>query len=143
MVEDNTTLEASGPPGCREQATMPGTPHHLSPLVYLTGTECLSAPLAPCLNTNRPEATGSVSMVFPIPPRPDHRRVPDTLCRKGAMALAKRLERYWHERGYPAARFWAEPIEERFQKIGTSEIYRIKSNLLNGLPPRHRDDGRR
>jgi hypothetical protein len=64
----------------------------------------------------------------------------DTLSQQSAMALAKRLERYWHERGYPAARFWAEPIDERFAKIGTYEIYRVVSNLVNGLPPRYRDE---
>ena len=31
-----------------------------------------------------------------------------------AMRLAKRLEKYWHDQGYPAARFWAEPVDERF-----------------------------
>lgn len=56
------------------------------------------------------------------------------------MALAKRLERYWHEQGFPAARFWAEPIPDRFEKVGTYEIYRVASNLVNGLPPRYRDE---
>jgi hypothetical protein len=55
------------------------------------------------------------------------------------MALAKQLERYWHERGYPAARFWAEPIDERFEKVGTYEIYRVACNLIDGLPPRYLD----
>ena len=64
----------------------------------------------------------------------------DTLSKQGAMALAKRLERYWHDRGCPAARFWAEPIEERFAKVGTYEIYRVVCNLVNGLPPRYRDE---
>jgi hypothetical protein len=63
----------------------------------------------------------------------------DTLNKQGAMALARRLERYWHKRGYPAARFWAEPIAERFAKVGTYEIYRVASNLVNALPPRYRD----
>ena len=62
-----------------------------------------------------------------------------TLSRRGAMALAKRLERFWHDLGYPAARFWAEPISERFAKVGTYEIYRVVCNLVNGLPPRYRD----
>ncbi len=66
----------------------------------------------------------------------------DTLNQQGAMALAKRLERYWHDRGYPAARFWAEPIKERFAKVGTYEIYRVACNLVNGLPPRYRDEAR-
>jgi hypothetical protein len=61
------------------------------------------------------------------------------LDQKGAMALAKRLEAYWHDRGFPAARFWVEPIEERFEKIGTFEIYRVMSNLVNGMPPRYLD----
>ncbi len=63
----------------------------------------------------------------------------DLLNRQGAMALAKRLETFWHDRGYLGARFWAEPIGERFVKIGTHEIYRVVSNLINGMPPRYRD----
>ncbi len=59
------------------------------------------------------------------------------LTQKGAMALAKRLEIYWHEKGYAAARFWAEPIGERFDKVGTYEIYRVTSNLVNGMPPQY------
>lgn len=64
----------------------------------------------------------------------------DALDQRGAMALAKRLERYWHARGYPAARFWAEPVDERFPKVGTYEIYRVVSNLIDGLPPRYQDE---
>lgn len=64
----------------------------------------------------------------------------DLLSKKGAMTLAKRLQGYWYERGYPSARFWAEPIEERFEKIGTYELHRVASNLVNGLPPRYCDD---
>lgn len=64
----------------------------------------------------------------------------DTLNQQGAMALAKRLEHFWHDKGYRAARFWAEPIDERFAKVGTYEIYRIVCNLVNGLPPRYRDE---
>jgi hypothetical protein len=56
---------------------------------------------------------------------------------KGAMALARRLEKVWHDRGYPAARFWAKPIEERFDKSGTYEVHRVVCNLVNGLPPRY------
>jgi hypothetical protein len=64
----------------------------------------------------------------------------DYLSQQGAMHLARRLERYWHDRGYFAARFWAEPVEERFPKIGTYEVYRVKCNLVNALPPRYRED---
>ena len=55
------------------------------------------------------------------------------------MALARMLEGYWHQLGYPAARFWAEPINERFAKVGTYELYRVVCNLVNGLPPRYRN----
>lgn len=67
------------------------------------------------------------------------RETTDMLSQAGAMQLAKRLERYWHERDYPAARFWIEPIQERFPKIGTYEMYAVKCNLVNGMPPRYRD----
>jgi hypothetical protein len=56
---------------------------------------------------------------------------------RGAMELARRLEQYWHDKGFPAARFWAEPIEQRFEKIGSYELYRVASNLVDGLPPRY------
>ena len=57
---------------------------------------------------------------------------------KGAMALARQLERFWHEKGYPGARFWIEPIDERFAKVGTYELYRVVCNLVNGFPPDYR-----
>jgi hypothetical protein len=61
----------------------------------------------------------------------------ESLSQEGAMALARRLENYWHGCGYPAARFWAEPIPERFEKVGTYQLYRVACNLVNGLPPRY------
>jgi hypothetical protein len=69
----------------------------------------------------------------------DNKRYPDTLSQTAALALAKRLERYWHDRGYPAARFWTEPLGERFAKVGTYDLYRVVCNLVNGLPPRYRE----
>ncbi|MCK1737486.1 hypothetical protein IVA79_26760 [Bradyrhizobium sp. 138] len=62
----------------------------------------------------------------------------DWLSKQGARALAKLLEAYWHGERYPAARFWAEPVDERFSNIGTYEIYRIACDLINGLSPTHR-----
>jgi hypothetical protein len=38
-----------------------------------------------------------------------------------------------------AARFCAEPIGERFAKMGTRDLYRVACNLVNGLPPRYCD----
>ena len=66
------------------------------------------------------------------PPEP-----PEALSQKGAMTLAKRLERYWQDQGFPSARFWAVPIGEQFPKVGTYELYRVESNLVDGLPPRY------
>lgn len=70
----------------------------------------------------------------------DLQSLEEMLSQAGAIRLAKRLERYWHEKGYKAARFWAEPIGERFAKIGTYDLYRVNCNLVNGLPPRYRDE---
>ena len=56
------------------------------------------------------------------------------------MALAKRLQQFWHDRGYPAARFWTEPIDERSEKIGTYKLYREVSNFVNAMPPGYGDD---
>jgi hypothetical protein len=58
-----------------------------------------------------------------IVPPPKSSTSVDSLNRDGAIALAKRLQQYWHDQGYPAARFWTEPLHERFQKNGTHEIY--------------------
>lgn len=63
---------------------------------------------------------------------------PDTLSQKGALALAKRLQDYWHKRGYTEVRFWTEPLGERFSKVGTYELYRVVCNLVNGKPPSYR-----
>jgi len=63
------------------------------------------------------------------------RDLAEYLTRRGAMRLANKLQLYWSQRGYPAARFWPEPIEERFDKVGTYEVYRVMSNLVNGKPP--------
>ncbi len=64
----------------------------------------------------------------------------DALDRLGAIALAKRLEKYWHDQGYLGARFWAEPIDEHYAKVGTRQLYRVACNLVNGLPPLCRAD---
>jgi hypothetical protein len=66
----------------------------------------------------------------------------DTLNRDGAIALAKRLQQCWHDQGFPAARNWTELLDERFAKIGTYEVYRVKCNLVGGLLPRYRGESR-
>jgi hypothetical protein len=49
----------------------------------------------------------------------------DGACQAAARVLARAR--------VPAARFWAEPIEERFAKVGTYEIYRVESNFSEAL----------
>jgi hypothetical protein len=49
--------------------------------------------------------------------------------------LPVNAHRQRHARGFKAARFWAMPIDERFEKVGTYELYRVGCNLVNGLPP--------
>lgn len=68
----------------------------------------------------------------------DKDEAPDMLSKAGALALAKRLQDYWHRQGYPAVRFWTEPVAERFAKVGSYELYRVACNLVNGKPPRYR-----
>ena len=62
---------------------------------------------------------------------------PDWLNQRGALALARRLQDFWHSQGYTEVRFWTEPVDERFAKVGTYEIYKVVCNLENGLPPRY------
>ena len=33
-----------------------------------------------------------------------------------------------------------QPLDERFAKIGTYEVYQMKLSLVNGLPPRYRGE---
>lgn len=51
------------------------------------------------------------------------------------MALAKWLEKFWHDQGSLAAGFWAELIGERFAMVDTYEIHLVESTLVNGMPP--------
>jgi len=55
---------------------------------------------------------------------------PDNMTRDGAERLAAKLNSYWHEHGYPAARHWVEP-----GGVPGREAYVVRSNLCDGLPP--------
>ena len=48
--------------------------------------------------------------------------------------LANRLEKFWHARGYPKAKVWVER-EPGTGKEGKA-VYGIRSNLVNGVPPK-------
>jgi hypothetical protein len=70
-----------------------------------------------------------------IVPPPKSSKVVDTLNRDGAIALAKRLQQYWHDQGYPAARFWTEPLDERFAKIHLVSSRNIHRNAGGSRRP--------
>ncbi len=70
--------------------------------------------------------------------RPDVREAGtpiEYLSQRGAMQLARRLQAHWSEKGSLAARFWVVPIDERFSKVGSYQLYRVECNFVNGLPP--------
>jgi hypothetical protein len=51
--------------------------------------------------------------------------------------IAKGMEAFWRERGFPGARFTVEVIREWAYKSGhILREYGIRSNLVNGIPPR-------
>lgn len=63
---------------------------------------------------------------------------PDTTTREGAEALARKLDRYWHAKGFPQVSHWVE-----FQRHKTPAapfhgegIWVVRSNLVRGQPPR-------
>jgi hypothetical protein len=63
--------------------------------------------------------------------------------RKGAEALAARLDAYWHAQGYPHVRHWVEPIsasewqrEKTANELANLRAFAVRSNLVNGMPPR-------
>lgn len=56
---------------------------------------------------------------------------PDFSTERRAKSLALQIERRWHQAGHPDVRTW---IEKRGDK--RSRRYEIRSNLVNGLPPK-------
>ena len=68
----------------------------------------------------------------------------DHLSQAGADALARKLDDWWHTRGYPQVRHWAERATmadgpPRLKtKNGTTAagLWVVRSNLVSGMPPR-------
>jgi hypothetical protein len=56
------------------------------------------------------------------------------------MALAKRLQDFWQCRRLCGRAVLGRPVAERFAKNGTYELYRVASNLVNGMPPQYRGE---
>jgi hypothetical protein len=57
----------------------------------------------------------------------------DTLNRDGAMALAKRLQQYWHDQGYPAARFWTGPLNDALKRSALSGEVQSRERVATAL----------
>jgi hypothetical protein len=49
---------------------------------------------------------------------------------KGAGVLAKHIERFWKARGYKGI------VVERFEIPGTRKSFGVRSNMVNGFPPK-------
>lgn len=63
----------------------------------------------------------------------------DSLTLSRAETLARKVSRYWRRLGYENVRAWAEPVhakEHSAGKLNDVLIYQVRSNLVNGLPPR-------
>lgn len=57
---------------------------------------------------------------------------PSYLRKRENEELAKRIEKFWTERGFPKVRAWVESEG----KGNDGFIYGVRSNLVNGEPPR-------
>ena len=62
----------------------------------------------------------------------------NTYTEDGAYELAYRIERYWRRLGYETVEAWIEPInpgELPVRSRSEYDMFAVKSNLVNGLPP--------
>lgn len=84
------------------------------------------------------------SQVSPVPivaprqrllqPRPTENYLKD---RDAAISLGTTIQMFWFDKGFPHARIWIEEIKARVAKKGEAAIiFAIRSNLINGMPPR-------
>lgn len=56
----------------------------------------------------------------------------DLYTKRGAEALAERIERFWQARGYRSV------TARAFQIPGFNTHWGVRSNLIGGCPPSHR-----
>ena len=57
----------------------------------------------------------------------------DNLSEAGAHKLATELTAWWHAQGYLTARHWIEPL---YSVARGGKAFTVKSNLVNGIPPK-------
>lgn len=71
--------------------------------------------------------------------------VRELVTQHGAQTLARELNDWWHVRGYPQVNHWAEHSVFKLRKPKPIDddgnepkqgLWIVRSNLLNGLPPR-------
>ncbi len=55
-----------------------------------------------------------------------------------ANKICNMIEKYWERRGFDNVVAWPEIIEDWVAVGPDREEYYIKSNLINGLPPKNR-----
>lgn len=58
---------------------------------------------------------------------------------RGATKLAKTIEHYWHSRGHRNVTTWLH--EFRYADLPSAQ-FAVRSNLLNGLPPKKYHDAK-
>jgi hypothetical protein len=56
--------------------------------------------------------------------------VTDWSTKAGATRQAEQIAKYWHDKGYPEVRAWAESVS------GRDRDWTVRTNLIGGLPPR-------
>ena len=57
----------------------------------------------------------------------------DLCTQAGAHELARRIEAYWRKGGYTSVVTF---VERKIKSTTGGEIYGVRSNLVDGLPPR-------
>lgn len=63
---------------------------------------------------------------------------------EAAKALAAVIRDHWHAKGFPMVSVWVDAIELRpSHRGGKIQIFVIRSNLVNGLPPKSSCEQRR
>jgi hypothetical protein len=73
-------------------------------------------------------------MTAPLRVAPEAEDGADNLSKAGAVELACRLQAYWTARGAHNVRHWVEAAHDPGN--GRCATWTIRSNLINGLPPR-------
>jgi hypothetical protein len=80
-----------------------------------------------------------------VPSRASHGKGLDLVTREGAEHMVRELDEWWHSRGFPQVKHWADYATARRvhtrKKDGKTveedhRFWAVRSNLVNGLPPK-------